>query len=128
MHTRQVIGLVLSVLTVPVLLLGLIDPIEGGIAMLVAGALIVVTWAVSRVRVPRLEWIAWLTAVASGASALVAVPMYWPSTPYPFWVWLLVGLYEIAVAVTVAGGVVYVVRHVRRVRASGHHARAVTAR
>jgi hypothetical protein len=116
MHSRHMIGLVLSILTVPVLVLGLLDPVEGGVAMLVAGLLILLTFAVSRVAVPRLEWIPWLTSVAAGASALAAVPHYYPLEPYPWWVWALVVVYEVAVAVTVAGGVAYVVRHVRTLR------------
>ena len=116
MHTRLVIGLVLSVLTMPVLLLGLMDPVEGGMAMLVAGVLILATFAVSRVPVPRLEWIPWVAALIAGASALAAVPQYWPNDPYPWWVWGLVVVYELAVAVTVSGGVVYLVRHARALR------------
>lgn len=120
MHIRQVIGLVLSIVTVPVLLLGLMDPVEGGMAMLVAGVLILVTFAVSRVGVPRLEWIAWFAAFVAGAGSLVAVAHYWPLVPYPWWVWALVAVYEFAVAVTVAGGIVYVVRHARILRGHRH--------
>ena len=67
--------------------------------------------------VPRLVWIPWLSAVAFGAATLITVPQYWPSLPYPWWIWALVVGYEVAAAVTAAGGVLYAVRLARRVRA-----------
>ena len=74
MRTRQIVGLILGILTVPVLIVGLMDPIEGGVALLVGGALVVIVFLVSRVPMPRLLWIAWLSAVAFGAASLIAVP------------------------------------------------------
>lgn len=71
-RNRHIVGLLLALLTVPLVLLGLIDPLEGGIAMLAAGALLLVTRLVSRIPVPRLEWIAW-TATASLAVVTVAI-------------------------------------------------------
>ena len=116
MRARQISGLVLGILTVPVLVLGLLDPIEGGMALLAGGVLLVVVYLVSRVPVPRLVWIPWLSAVAFGAASLIAVAQYWPSVPYPWWVWALVVGYEVAAAITAAGGIVYVVRIARRLR------------
>lgn len=120
---RRWLGLVLSILTVPILVLGLIDPLEGGIAMLIGGALTVVTWLVSRVPVPRLEWIAWLTAFISGGLALLGAVLLWQQSPggpegMPWWVLVPLVVYEIAVAATIAGGVWFVARHVRALR---HH-------
>lgn len=116
MRARQIAGLVLGILTVPVLILGLMDPIEGGMALLVGGVLLGVIFLVSRVPMPRLVWIPWLSAVALGAASLIAVAQYWPSVPYPWWIWALVVGYEVAAGVTAAGGVVYVVRIARRLR------------
>jgi hypothetical protein len=120
MSGRHAVGLVLSILTVPVLVLGLFDPLEGGLAMLAAGVLIVVTWLVSRVPVPRLEWISWLATVAAGVSAIAGAVWVNVDRGYviggaegvPAWVLVLVALYEIGVLVTIAGGIAYVVRHV----------------
>lgn len=120
MHRKLVIATVLSVVTLPVLVLGLIDPIEGGLAMLVAGSMILVTWLVARVPVPVLEWSAWVTTIATGGLAILGVWRTYP-LPVPAWVWVLVVAYEIAVALTLAGAGIYVARHVRRLRA-GHHA------
>ena len=39
---------------------------EGGLAMLAAGGLLLVTWLVSRVPVPRLEWSGWVSTVVTG--------------------------------------------------------------
>lgn len=123
MHARRVVGLVLSILTVPVLALGIFDPMEGGLAMLVAGALILATWLVSRVPVPRLEWIGWVATVGIGAVAIGFAVVLWNAgitgpggTGMPWWlVALLIG-YEVGVVVTFAGGISNVIRHARSVR------------
>jgi hypothetical protein len=118
---RHIIGLVLAVLTIPVVIIGLIDPLEGGVAMLVAGALVLVTWLVSRIPVPRLEWIAW-TATTSLAVVTVAIAsVLWSqgitqTEGLAWWMWGLIGVYRIGVLVTLAGGVQYIVRHVRALR------------
>jgi membrane-bound ClpP family serine protease len=116
MHARRIAGLVLGILTVPVLILGLMDPVEGGVALLVGGVLLLLTLLVSRVPMPRLAWIPWLSALAFGAASLIAVAQYYPWRDYPWWIWALVIGYELAAAVTAAGGVVYVVRIARRLR------------
>lgn len=119
MHRNLVIATVLSVVTLPVLALGLIDPLEGGLAMLVAGAMILATWLVARVPVPALEWTAWTTAIVTGGLAILGVWRTYP-LPVPTWVWVLVVAYEIAVALTLAGAGIHVARHVRRLRAGRH--------
>lgn len=124
MHTRHIVGLILTILTIPFLLLGLIDPMEGGLAMLVAGLLVLATWLVSRITVPRLEWIAWAATAVVGAAAVTVGTLLWqagvtgPGRPIPWWVWVLIGAYEAGVLTTLAGGVQYLVRHVRVLR---HH-------
>lgn len=118
---RHIIGLVLAILTVPLVLLGLIDPLEGGVAMLVAGALVLLTWLVSRIPVPRLEWIAW-TATTSLAVVTVAVAsVLWnqgitQTQGLAWWMWGLIGVYTVGVLATIAGSVQYIVRHVRTLR------------
>lgn len=121
MYARHIIGLVLAGLTVPLFLLGLIDPLEGGLAMLAAGGLLLVTWLVSRIPVPRLEWIAW-TATTSLAVVTVAIASaLWSQgvtqqQGLAWWMWGLIGVYSIGVLATLAGAVQYVVRHVRTLR------------
>jgi hypothetical protein len=124
MRTRQITGLVLVILTIPALVLGLLDPLEGGIAMLVAGALILTTRLVSRVEVPRVEWIAWFASVVTGAAAIAGATWINVQRGYviggpgaqPWWVIALVIGYEVGVVVTLVGGVQYLVRQVRAVR------------
>ncbi len=122
MHTRHVIGLVLAILTVPVLALGMFDPMEGGTAMLVAGLLLLTTWLVSRVPVPRLEWIGWTTAVGLAVAALTSAVLLrtaevtGPGLVLPWWLVALIAAYELGVLVTFAGGVWYVIRLLHVVR------------
>ena len=70
MRTRRIIAIVLAFVTLPFLVFGLIDPLEGGIALLVAIVLGVVVWALARVPLPKLLWIALIATVAIGALTL----------------------------------------------------------
>ena len=122
MHVRHIVGLVLAVLTVPVTLLGLIDPMEGGIAMLAVGGLLLVTWLVSRIPVPRLEWIAWLATIVVGAVTVAVASVLWtqgvtgPGKGLPWWLFVMLAVYEVGVLTTLAGGIQYVVRQVKALR------------
>lgn len=128
MRARHTIGLVLSILTMPVLALGLIDPLEGGIALLAAGILILVTWLVGRVPVPRLEWIAWVSTAVVGAAALGAAMVLWNAgitgpggQGLPWWLVVLLVAYELGVVVTFAGGIWNIVRHIATLRTPREH-------
>ncbi len=122
MHTRHVIGLVLAILTIPVLALGLFDPMEGGVAMLVAGLLILGTWLVSRVPVPRLEWMSWAATVGVAMVAIASAVVSWttegtgPGRNVPWWLVTLIALYELGVVVTFVSGILYAVRLLHVVR------------
>lgn len=58
MRAHRIIAIVLAVAALPLVVLGLIDPLEGGIALLGAIALGLVAWLLSVVPVPKLAWIA----------------------------------------------------------------------
>lgn len=126
MRTRRIIAVVIAVLTVPVVVLGLIDPLEGGLALIAAGGLVLGTRLLARVNVPRLEWIAWAVAIGVGAGAIllaVALPQEARSTGEgglfslsPVLITALLA-YELAVMATIAGAVLYVVRLIRAVAA-----------
>ena len=124
MNARHIIGLVLAVLTIPLFLLGLIDPVEGGVALLVAGALLLGTWLVSRIPVPRLEWIAWTATVSLAVVTVAIASVLWtqgitgPGRELAWWMWALIGAYEIGVLATLGGGIQYLVRHAKALR---HH-------
>lgn len=125
MHTRRIVALVLAVLTLPFLVLGLIDPLEGGIALLVAIVLGVVVWAVSRVPVPRITWISMLVTVVIGATtlgiAIANLPIEMTPTgdvanPLSGGLVALNWIYRVGVLVTLAGAIVYIVKLVQAVR------------
>lgn len=67
MRTRRILAIVLAFVTLPFLLFGLIDALEGGISLLVAIVLGVIIWAVARVPVPKLLWISLIATMALGA-------------------------------------------------------------
>ena len=123
MRARQVIGLALVIAALPLVFIGLIDPLEGGIA-LVAGLLLgLVAWLVSRVPVPRFTWISLAATLAFGALTLVLALTLPPVEMGPDTVgnpvvgrWYLAAMnwvWRSGVLVTFAGGIWYVVRIVQ---------------
>jgi len=71
MRARQVIGLVLVIIALPLVVVGLIDPLEGGIALLAGLLLGLIAWLVSRVPVPTFTWISLAATIAVGALTLI---------------------------------------------------------
>lgn len=65
MRVSAWISVVLGVLALPLLVLGLIDPLEGGVPMLAVTVLGVIVGLLSRVAPPKLLWIA-LAATSGG--------------------------------------------------------------
>lgn len=63
MRTRRIAAAVLGGLALPLLVLGLIDPLEGGLALLAAVAAVALAHVLSGVPVPRLLWISILGGV-----------------------------------------------------------------
>ncbi|WP_127476562.1 hypothetical protein [Microbacterium sulfonylureivorans] len=123
MRTRRVIAIVVAFLTLPFLLFGLIDPLEGGLSLLVAVGLGVAVWAVARVPVPRLLWISLIATVALGGLTLALAMITLeeatgtgtatnPILPVVGLVWL----WRIGVLVVLAGALVYIVRLFRSLR------------
>lgn len=127
MRVRHIVGLGISAVTVPVAALSVLDPMEGGLALLVAGVLLLVTWLVSRVPVPRLTWIAWVSTASAGVVSLTVAAILWsqgvtgPGSGLPWGLWVLIVLYETGAITTFAGYVWYLIRHIGVVR---HDARA----
>jgi hypothetical protein len=125
-RTRLLIGTVVGVIAALLLVFGLINPLEGGIALLAATLVLVVVRLVSRVPVPKLAWISVTVAIALGVTVL-SIVIFWnpPQTtdgkvPNPFnpAVIGLLWAYRLAVLVAIAGAVQYVVRLIRAVRAT----------
>ena len=72
MKARQITGLVLAVVALPLLFLGLLDPLEGGIALVLGAMLGLGAWWVSRVPVPKFTWISLAVSVSIGVLTLLA--------------------------------------------------------
>ncbi|MDR7233964.1 hypothetical protein [Agrococcus sp. BE272] len=126
MRTRRIVAVVLGVLALPLLVLGLIDPLEGGLALLAAVALLALARVLSGEPVPRLLWIPIVVALALGVLLLAALALVPPpaevdgSVGNPLGGGAAAGVwvYRAAVLVAIAGGVVYAVRIVRAARPS----------
>jgi hypothetical protein len=126
--TRRIIGLVLAVLGLPLLFVGLIDPLEGGIALMLGALLGLAAWLVSRVPVPKFTWISFLVSIGLGILTLLAAVILRdpvaidsatgeatatnPFATVPIAI-ILLWLYRLSVLVTLAGGIYYVVRIAR---------------
>ena len=125
MRARQVIGLVLVILDLPVLFIGLIDPLEGGIALLFGLIVGVAARLVSSVPVPRFSWIAIASTFAVGILALV-IAIFTPPVETVEGVAnpvlantalrILVWVYRLGVLATLAGAVWYAARIVQAMR------------
>ena len=128
---RLIASLILGIITLPVLFLGLIDPLEGGIALLVALGLGVLVRLLSGVPVPRLAWIAMLVTIAVGIIALALAITGMPAetvqevgpeatapNPLNAGVRILVWVYRLGVLVVFIGAVIYLVRIARALRGS----------
>lgn len=131
MRPRLITGLILGIVTVPVIVVGLIDPLEGGLALLVALGLAVAVRLLSGVPVPRLAWVSFAATLAVGALALVLAVVGMPTdvgqevgpdvtapNPLSAGARLLVWVYRIGVLVVLAGGVAYLVRIAQALRST----------
>lgn len=106
------------------LVVGLIDPLEGGLALLGAAALLIVVRALSQAAVPKLAWIPVSVAIALGAMILSLVIFAVPpepvdgtvANPLNAGVIGLLWVYRVAILVAVAGAIQYLVRLIRAVR------------
>lgn len=122
---RRIAGLVIALFSLPVIFVGLIDPLEGGLALLLGLALGAAAWLVCRVPVPPLAWIALAVTLAIGLLALVIAATTGPlptdgGATNPVFgnvlVRILVWVYRLGVLVTLAGGITYVVLIARSLR------------
>lgn len=130
MKGRRISGLVFAVVALPLLFVGLLDPLEGGIALIVGALLGCGAWFVSRVPVPKFTWISLAVSVSIGALTLLAAVFLRdpvvidsatgeatatnPFATVPIAI-VLLWLYRLSVLVTLAGGILYVVRIARAI-------------
>lgn len=136
MRPRLITSLILGIVALPVIFIGLVDPLEGGIALLVAVGLGVGVRLLSGVPLPRLLWIAMVTTVGVGILALVLAVIAMPTetvqevgpevtapNPLNAGVRILLWVYRLGVLVVLAGGVFYLVRIAQALRGSSQAGR-----
>ncbi|MFM6973599.1 MAG: hypothetical protein ACKOXM_00385 [Agromyces sp.] len=118
MNARVVSARVLFVVAVPVLFFALIDALEGGLVLLLAGAVYAVAFALAKTAPPRSVWIPYLVAVLLAVATLLAAFLTRGADPGPsgFSILPVIGnwLYRGAVVVTLLVGVMHAVRSFRR--------------
>ncbi len=129
MSSRLVVSLILGIIALPVIFVGFIDPLEGGLALLVAVGLGVAVRLLSGVPLPRLAWISMLATVGVGILVLVLVIFAVPSetvqevgpevtapNPLNAGARILLWVYRLGVLLVLAGGVAYLVRIAQALR------------
>jgi hypothetical protein len=127
--SRLVVSLILGIIALPVIFVGFIDPLEGGLALLVAVGLGVAVRLLSGVPLPRLAWISMLATVGVGILVLVLVIFAVPSetvqevgpevtapNPLNAGARILLWVYRLGVLLVLAGGVAYLVRIAQALR------------
>jgi predicted membrane channel-forming protein YqfA (hemolysin III family) len=127
--SRLVVSLILGIIALPVIFVGLIDPLEGGLALLVAVGLGVAVRLLSGVPLPRLAWISILATVGVGILVLVLIIFAVPSetvqevgpevtapNPLNAGARILLWVYRLGVLLVLAGGVAYLVRIAQALR------------
>lgn len=128
---RLIASVILGIITLPVIFVGLIDPLEGGLALLVAVGLGVGVRLLSAVPLPRLAWISMVATIAVGILALALAVAGMPTetaqevgpeatapNPLDVGVRVLVWVYRLGVILVLLGGVVYLTRIFRVLRAA----------
>jgi hypothetical protein len=131
-RSRLIASLILGIIALPVIFVGLIDPLEGGLALLVAVCLGVAVRLLSGVALPRLAWISMLATVGVGILVLVLVifavpnetvqevgPEVTAQNPLNAGARVLLWVYRLGVLLVLAGGVVYLVRIAQALRVPG---------
>lgn len=111
---RLIIGKSLLVLALPLVFLGLIDPLEGGLALIAAFFVYALAFVLLRHKPSKFLWLSFLAAVIVGAAALaLAISRLEFSnqpTGLPIPVVVLLWGYRVAVISTLIAGILTVVK------------------
>lgn len=117
-RVRQILYRALLIAVLPVLFFGLIDPLEGGIALLLALAVYTVTFSIGGIRPKKYLWIPFVTSLGIGAVVLAAAIYIYSrdGEPEQFPYGLLVGniIYALSVMVTIGGAILSAIQAFRR--------------
>lgn len=121
MARSKLISIILLALNLPILIVGLIDPLEGGLALLLAGAVFAIALLVGKTKPPVYLWASFLAAVLIGTLTIVAALTIGRQAPYePLNPIVRIGLwvYRLAVAGTLVSTVIFWIGLIRQQRAS----------
>lgn len=117
MSARNVIGKVLLFLALPFVFLGLIDPLEGGLALIAATLVYLAAHLLLKQAPAKILWIPMLaTLVIGGITIVFALTQDRTGATSPMNIQLIVGmwLYRAAVVAALVGGLVTAIRSLRR--------------
>lgn len=111
---RDRVALVLFILGIPLLFLGLIDPLEGGIALLVAASVYWLAFRRLGEPPPRFFWIPFAVTVLIGVLLLISLTIFDPNQPVSGRIPppIIIGLwiYRLSALITVVSGIAVVLR------------------
>ena len=111
--TRRVIARVLLVASLPIVFLGLIDPLEGGVALLISLATLSAAFLAAGYWPKKTLWVPFLLAIVVGVSAILLAIFGMDrvdNAPPMFPLIALLWLYRAMVALTLVGLVMEVIR------------------
>jgi hypothetical protein len=117
MQARILFSRALFVLALPFVLLGLIDPLEGGVSLALALVIYLAAFVLSKQKPIKLLWIPFVAAVLIGAGTIALAIANLDTSErgqgLPLQIIVAVWAYRLAVAVTMVGAVITVVRSFR---------------
>ena len=119
MKLRLTIALLIQIVAILFSLIGWVDALEGGAAVVIVALLTVAAWTVGRVRIPKLTWISLVSAIVlSIATVGLLLATYDPAAsdaqfannPMSGTISALNIAFRVAAVAVIAGSVFYAVR------------------
>ncbi len=120
MSKREVVSIALLGLNLPIVFLGLIDPLEGGLALMLAGVVFAAALVIGKVKPPIYLWVSYAAALLIGILTIVAaltIGREGPSEPMNPTVLIGMWVYRFAVVATLVSSLVFLVAQIRSRRA-----------
>ena len=121
MAKSKLVSIILLGLNLPILVVGLIDPLEGGLALLLAGIVFGIALWVGKTKPPVYLWAGYAAALLIGVLTIVAALTIGRQNPNePMNPMVLIGLwvYRLAVAGTLVSTLIFWTGLIRKQRAS----------
>lgn len=117
MTAGSIVGKVLLFLALPLVFLGLIDPLEGGISLLAAAVLYAIAFVLLKTAPPKYLWVPFIVSVVVGVLTLAYAISRLEFTPGPtnLEIPVIVGIwvYRVSVLATLVGAVLVAINSVR---------------